>query len=149
MVGVILWAGGFFYMLMALVPALGTGQASEDRRALIEQVVDRFRKVSWIAIAIIVASGIMNIVKRVGLGQAARASSSQPENYPLLPEGYMGVLGIKLLIVLFLIVHQAVRLLEPRILPDGRIGFKSKPVGLVSALLFLVTILLGIALLTM
>lgn len=149
LIGVIFWAGGFFYLLVALAPALGSAQASEDRKALIADAVAKFRRVSWIAIAIIVVSGIMNLMKRMGAAQAARAASSQPESYPLFPEGYMGMVTVKVVIVLVLIVHQAVRLMEPRVLDNGRIGFKSKPVSIVSAVLFLVNVLLGIALLTM
>lgn len=138
LIGVVIWAGGFFYLLMALVPALSGGQASEDRKSLIQQAIANFRRVSWIAIALIVVSGVMNILKRVDLAAGTGDMKT-----------YMRILSIKLLIALALIVHQAVKLLEPKILPDGRLGFKSKAIGLVGAALFLVAMLLGIVMRTL
>jgi uncharacterized membrane protein len=144
-----LWAGGFFYLLMALVPALGSGKASEDRVQIIKQASSNFRRISWIAIILIVVSGFFNIIKRVNLAQAAREASTMPENYPLLPEGYMWILTVKIVLVLGLIIHQAFKLLEPRVLEDGSIGFKSRATGLVTGILFLIVMLLGLVLLTL
>lgn len=137
LIGVMIWAGGFFYLLMALVPALSGGQASEDRKSLIQQAVANFRRVSWIAIALIVVTGVMNIMSRVKLAAGMDLKT------------YMRVLSVKLLIVLALIVHQGVKLLEPKLLPDGRLGFKSKAIGFVGAALFLVAMLLGIVMRTL
>lgn len=137
LIGVMIWAGGFFYLLMALVPALSGGKASEDRKSLIQQVIANFRRVSWIAIALIVVTGVMNIMSRVTLAAGMDMKA------------YMRILSIKLLIVLALIVHQAVKLLEPKVLPDGRLGFKSKAIGFVGAALFLVAMLLGIVMRTL
>jgi uncharacterized membrane protein len=149
LLGVMVWAGGFFYLLMALVPAMGTGKATEDRIAVLQKAVSLFRRISWVAIVLIVVTGFLNLMKRAGLARAAREASTQPENYPLFPEGYMMILTVKLVIVLGLIIHQAAKLLEPRMLEDGRIGFKSGAVGIVTSLLFIITMLLGIVLLTL
>ena len=149
LLGVILWAGGFFYVLMALVPAMGSSKATEDRVDIMQKAIAQFRRISWIAILLIIVSGVFNLIKRIGEGQAARELSTQPENYPLLPEGYMAVFGIKMFIVVGLIVHQAVKLLDPRVLDDGRIGLKSKASGIVAGVLFMVAILLGLVLMTM
>ena len=128
---------------------MGSSKAPEDRVDIMQKAIAQFRRISWIAIALITVSGVFNLIKRIGEGQAARMLSSQPENYPLLPESYMAVLGIKLVIVVGLIVHQAVKLLEPRVLEDGRIGLKSKASGIVAGVLFMVATLLGLVLLTM
>lgn len=149
LLGVILWAGGFFYVLMTLAPAMGSSKATEDRVDIMQKASAQFRRISWIAILLITVSGVFNFIKRIGEGQAAQALSSQAENYPLLPESYMAIFGIKLLIVVGLIAHQAVKLLEPRVLEDGRIGLKSKASGIVAGVLFMVAILLGLVLLTM
>lgn len=147
--GVVLWAGGFFYVLVALTPALRSGRASEERVEIMRKTGAIFRRVSWTAIIILVVSGSFSLYNRIMDGVAARAMSSQPELYPLLPPGYEALMTVKLLIVIALIVHHAVRLLEPRVLDDDSIGFKSKASGIVGAVLFAAAVLLGLVLLTM
>ncbi len=147
--GVVLWAGGFFYILVALVPALRSGRASEERVEIMRRTGAVFRRVSWTAIIILVVSGSFSLYNRIMDGLAARAMSSDPAQYALLPPGYEALMTVKLLIVVALIVHHAVRLLEPRVLADGSIGFKSKASGIVGAVLFAVAILLGLILLTL
>ena len=45
--GVVLWAGGFFYVLVALTPALRSGRASEERVDIMRKAGVIFRRVSW------------------------------------------------------------------------------------------------------
>ncbi|MBT5876118.1 MAG: hypothetical protein HOH43_22010 [Candidatus Latescibacteria bacterium] len=144
LVGVVLWAGGFFYLVMAFIPSLNAGTASDDRRTIIKQAATKFRKVSWIAIAVLIVSGIMNCVQRVSIGQEAGIPSGE-----LLPSGYMGLLGVKLLIVLGLIVHHALKLIEPREREDGQVGLKSNVTVMLMSLMFILAILMGLMLITM
>ena len=147
--GVVLWAGGFFYVLIALTPVLRSGRASEERVEIMRRTGTKFRRVSWMAIIILTVSGSFSLYNRIMEGLAARAMSIQPELYPLLPPGYEAIMAVKLLIVIALIVHHAVRLLEPRVLEDGSIGFKSRASGIVGAVLFAAAVLLGLVLLTL
>ena len=149
LMGVILWAGGFFYILVALTPALKAGRATAERVEIMQKASILFRRISWLSIIILTVSGAVNLIARIGEGLEARAMSSQPDTYPLLPAGYETVMTVKLLVVIALVVHQAVRLLEPRVLDDGSIGFKSRASGIVGAVLFAVATLLGLILLTM
>lgn len=144
LLGVIIWAGGFFYLVMAFIPAMNAGTASLDRSAIMERVVARFRRVSWIAIALLVVTGLVNFVLRMRMAQAAQLPVNE-----LLPPGYMHVLGIKLVIVVGLILHHVARMLDPRELDDGRIGLKSKATVIVTSGLFIVAILLGVTLMTL
>ena len=143
LLGVVLWVGGFFYLIMAFIPAMNAGSASEDRKKIIAQAAGRFRKVSWVAIILLVVTGTINFISRISIAQDAGMPSNQ-----LLPANYMGILGIKLLIVIGLIVHHALRLLEPRELEDGRVGLKSKAVSIVASSMFIVAALLGLVLMT-
>tara|TARA_B100000029_G_scaffold516797_2_gene634451 strand:+ start:45556 stop:46056 length:501 start_codon:yes stop_codon:yes gene_type:complete len=149
LMGVILWAGGFFYVLVGLLPALQSGRTSEERVDIMRKTGILFRRISWLAIIILAVSGLFSLGARIMEGLAARAISEHPETYPLLPAGYESIMTIKLLVVIALIVHHAVRLLEPRVLPDGSIGFKSRASGIVGAVLFSLATFLGIVLLTM
>ncbi|MDP6053373.1 MAG: hypothetical protein QF879_13595, partial [Candidatus Latescibacteria bacterium] len=80
LLGVILWAGGFFYVLMTLAPAMGSSKATEDRVDIMQKAIAQFRRISWTAILLIIVSGVFNLIKRIGEGQAARELSTQPEN---------------------------------------------------------------------
>ena len=144
LLGVIIWVGGFFYLIMAFIPAMNVGAASQARSAIIERAVARFRRVTWIAIALLAVTGVINFVLRVRIAQAAQLPVNE-----LLPQGYMHVLGIKLVIVLGLILHHVARMLDPRELDDGRIGLKSQAAVIVTSALFIVAVLLGVTLMTL
>ena len=144
LIGVIIWAGGFSYMIMAFIPAMNAGTASEDRSTVIKQAVAKFHKVSWIAIALLTITGVMNFFERISIAQEAQLPSGG-----LLPSGYMGLLGVKLLIVVGLIVHHALRLFEPRELEDGKVGLKSNATMIVGSLMFILAVLMGLMLITM
>ena len=144
LVGVVLWAGGFFYLLMAFIPAMNSSTASEDRSTIIKRSAAQFRKVSWIAIGILVITGVMNFFQRINIAQEAEMPSGQ-----LLPSGYMGLLGVKLLIVLGLVVHHALKLIEAREREDGQVGFKSNATGTLMSVMFMLAILMGLMLITM
>ena len=92
---------------------------------------------------VLIISGVMNFIQRVSIAQEAQLPSGG-----LLPEGYMGLLGVKLLIVVGLIVHHALRLFEARELEDGRVGLKSNATVIVGSLMFILAVLMGLMLIT-
>jgi len=144
LVGVIIWAGGFVYLVMAFIPAMNAATASEERNLVLKQAAAKFRRISWTAIVLLIVTGVMNFFERVSIAQEAQLPSGA-----LLPSGYMGLLGVKLLIVIGLIVHHAIRLIEPRELEDGRVGLKSKATVIVVLLMFTLAVLMGLVLITM
>mgnify|MGYP004387406185 CR=1 FL=1 len=144
LIGVIIWAGGFVYLIMAFIPAMNAGTASQERSLVLKQAAAKFRRVSWIAIVLLIVTGIMNVLERVSIAQAGQLPSGG-----LLPSGYMGLLGVKMLIVIGLIVHHAMRLIEPRELEDGRVGLKSNATVIVALLMFMLAVLMGLMLKTM
>ncbi len=59
----LVWVGGMWFLALVLVPALR--RESPDRRAaLLEAVGRRFRTVGWVAIAVLLITGVWNVANR-------------------------------------------------------------------------------------
>lgn len=141
LIAVIVWAGGFLYLVMAFIPALNEGGVTPDRAVVMEQAVARFRRVVWLSIGLLVITGFFNILHQVQIGGMQSMSL------------YMRILTVKLIVVLGLIVHHATRAIEPRSFGGEtgrpRFGLKSPVVVIVTLSLFLAALLLGLILRTL
>jgi len=56
------WLGGMFFLSLVLFPALKKFEPGEKHTQLISITANRFRKISWIAIAILIITGIFNVL---------------------------------------------------------------------------------------
>lgn len=58
----IVWIGGMFFLSLVLFPALKKLEPGEKRTQAISLTANRFRKISWIAIVVLLITGILNVV---------------------------------------------------------------------------------------
>jgi len=56
----IVWLGGMFFISLVIVPALRNFEPPEKRIEILTATARRFRHVSWIAILVILITGIIN-----------------------------------------------------------------------------------------
>ena len=60
----LLWLGGMFFLAVAGAPVLRTVEPPELRQRLFTTIGERFRLIGWIAIAILVITGAINLAYR-------------------------------------------------------------------------------------
>src|SRR5262245_22665866 len=87
LLGVAIWVGGMLFIALVLVPITRRLDDATLRTRLVQDVGRRFRTVGWIALGLIGATGIANLVLRPELltvprlhvkrGRAPRASPSR------------------------------------------------------------------------
>ena len=74
----VVWIGGMAFISTAFVPGLNRWaplhRDPDDRSRLLALVTQRFKTVSWAAIALLLVTGLLNVIHRSGewTGQAAR-----------------------------------------------------------------------------
>jgi len=61
-ISAMVWLGGMFFLSLVLFPALKKFEPGEKRTRVISLTANRFRKVSWIAIFILLVTGIFNVL---------------------------------------------------------------------------------------
>jgi copper resistance protein D len=66
------WLGGMLFFAIVAAPVLRRVEPPELRARLFEQLGEAFRVVGWIAIAILLATGLVNLRLHGWLGPAAR-----------------------------------------------------------------------------
>lgn len=98
----IIWLGGMFFFALVGAPVLRGVTPPELRAALFRQLGEQFRTVGWIAIVVLIITGVLNLQLRGLFTSAAMGSpgfwSSQ----------YGHTLGLKLAAVAAMIVIQSV-----------------------------------------
>jgi uncharacterized membrane protein len=149
-VAAVIWIGGMLFLPLVLVPVLRRQQPSL-RMALLDATGRRFRTIGWIAIAVLLASGVWNLHNR-RLGWDVIFS-------PDLVRGEFGrVLAIKLILIAAVLVLSLLH--DFRVgpastraalaNPDGnraeRLRRTASWIGRANALLALIIIWLGVAL---
>ena len=85
----VIWIGGMLFLSLVAVPVLRRVEAPLLRRDLFRAMARRFRRLVWICIAVLVPTGIVNVV------YSGNATAGSP---------YMTVLHIKLGLVAFLVL---------------------------------------------
>ena len=151
LVAVIVWLGGMLFLVLVLIPAIRRPEYREIFSPLIHRVGVRYRWIGWIALAVLVLSGITNLAYR-GFGWADLWSGR-------LWQGPFGrTLGIKLLLVAIVFALSALHdfLVGPRATALGRADPSSPEalrwrrraawIGRINMLLALIIVALGVAL---
>jgi copper resistance protein D len=72
LLGVVTWVGGMLFIALVLVPLTRRLEDAALRTSLVQDTGRRFRTVGWIALALIVATGLGNLVLRPELLGAPR-----------------------------------------------------------------------------
>ena len=57
----LLWLGGMFFLALVGAPVLRSVEPAELRAALFRRLGERFRIVGWIAIAVLLITGVLNL----------------------------------------------------------------------------------------
>ncbi len=60
----IVWLGGMFFIALVIVPAFKNFEPKEIKTEIISLSATRFRKIGWIAMIILLITGILNIGNR-------------------------------------------------------------------------------------
>ena len=92
----IVWIGGMLFLALVLIPSLQGLEDSKLRSQLVHLVGRRFRTVGWIAIGVLITTGILNVI-RLGVSPIA-----------LLGTRFGTILGLKLALVSVMIVLSGV-----------------------------------------
>lgn len=88
----IVWIGGMAFLTLVIVPALRAVDLGPRRVKLLHHTGVRFRNVAWIAIGVLVATGVAILWLR-GIGWAALTTAA------FWTSSFGGVLAVKLLLV--------------------------------------------------
>lgn len=107
----IIWLGGMFFIAIVMVPALRRLEPPQKRIEVLSATATRFRMVSWIAILVILVTGVLNAVNR---GVTLQAISTGE-----FFSSYFGkILRSKLILVLAMLVLSAIHdfILGPRLI---------------------------------
>jgi putative copper resistance protein D len=146
----IAWVGGMLFLALVVVPATRE-MAGPERARLFDAVGRRFRAVGWVCIALLLATGLVNLQQR-GVSLASATSGE------LLRSPFGQVLGLKLLLVAAMLSLSAVHdfglgpaatraLLDPSAAVRGaRLRRRAALVARVNGLLGLAVVFLAIAL---
>lgn len=70
----LLWLGGMFFLAAVGAPVLRAVQPPELRASLFQQLGERFRTVGWIAITVLITTGVLNLHFRGLLSEAVLGS---------------------------------------------------------------------------
>ena len=98
----LLWLGGMFFLAVVGAPVLRAVEPPDLRRDLFTQIGGAFRTVGWVAIGILLVTGIVNLHFR-GLFSSGLLVSAA-----FWDSSYGKALAVKLVAVLFMLVVQAV-----------------------------------------
>lgn len=111
----VVWVGGMLFMGIVVAPASRAVEEPSVRTALMSAVGQRFKVVGWICIALLILTGIFNLMSRL-----ATASLS-----------FHRALGVKLLLVLAMIALSAVHdfVLGPRLVAQEKGGASAEAVA--------------------
>jgi uncharacterized membrane protein len=75
LVAAVVWVGGMVFVALVLVPALRRPAPLENRVEIVQRTGVRFRRVGWIALGVLVATGVGNLWLR-GIGPAELLSGA-------------------------------------------------------------------------
>ncbi len=107
----IIWLGGMFFIAIVMVPVLRMLEPPQIRIEVLSSTARRFRVVSWIAIIVILVTGVLNAINR---GVTLQAISTGE-----LFSTYFGkILALKLTLVFAMLVLSAIHdfILGPRLI---------------------------------
>jgi len=108
---VIIWLGGMFFIAIVMVPVLRRLEPPQKRIEVLSATATRFRMVSWIAILVILVTGVLNAINR-GVTLQAISTSEFFSSY------FGKILTLKLILVFAILVLSAIHdfILGPRLI---------------------------------
>jgi len=98
----VLWLGGMFFIAVVGAPVLRSLDSQELRARLFRELGERFRTVSWVCIAVLLATGVLNLWYGGVLSREVLTSSD------LWSTAYGRALAGKLIAVAAMIVISAI-----------------------------------------
>lgn len=93
------WLGGMFFVAVVGAPALRELESAEQRAALFQRLGERFRTSGWIAIAVLLVTGALNLRFRGFLSWRTLGSAdfwATPYGHTLA--GKLGAVGVMLVV---------------------------------------------------
>ncbi|MER3446671.1 MAG: hypothetical protein C4291_07405 [Candidatus Dadabacteria bacterium] len=101
--------GGCFFIALVAVPALRELEPPEKRIELLSDTARRFRKVSWIAILVLLSTGVINAINH-------GVTTEMVSNGAIFLSNFGKVLSVKVVLVLIMMVLSAIHdfVLGPR-----------------------------------
>ncbi len=96
-----IWLGGMFFIALVAVPALRTIEPPEKRIELLADTARRFRGVSWIAILVLLATGVVNAINH-------GVTSEMISTGAIFLSNFGKVLTVKVILVLIMVVLSAI-----------------------------------------
>jgi len=75
LVAAVVWVGGMTFLALVVVPALRSPTPLEGRVEVVHRTGVRFRRIGWIALAVLVVTGVLNLWLR-GVGLATLLAGS-------------------------------------------------------------------------
>jgi uncharacterized membrane protein len=106
----ILWLGGMFFIGLVMVPALRNLEPPQERTEALSNAAKRFRTLSWIAIPVLLITGVLNAMNR-GITLEMISNGS-------LFQSYFGkILTVKVMLVFLMLILSAIHdfFLGPRL----------------------------------
>ncbi len=91
------WVGGLFFVVLVLRPVISKMESRQLQANLFDQIGRRFRQVGWIALAILIVTGVLNLHFRgIGMAQIISANFWESE--------WGSLLALKLLLVAIVLI---------------------------------------------
>lgn len=130
------WIGGMLFLALVLMPSLRGLEDPKLRSQLVHVVGRRFRTVGWIAIGVLIVTGILNVM-RLGVSPIA-----------LLDTRFGAILGLKLTLVSVMLILSGVHdfILGPKLTSSNPTPGSTESEGLRRTVVMLarVNLLIGI-----
>ena len=106
----ILWLGGMFFIGLVMVPVLREMEPPEKRIEVLASAAKRFRTLSWVAIPVLLITGVLNSMNR-------GVTPEMISNGSLFLSRFGKILTIKVAIVLIMLILGAIHdfVLGPRL----------------------------------
>jgi putative copper resistance protein D len=97
----LIWLGGMFFIALVAVPALRKIEPPEKRIELLADTARRFRGVSWIAISVLLVTGLLNAINH-------GVTSEMISTGTIFLSNFGKVLTVKVVLVLIMLVLSAI-----------------------------------------
>lgn len=132
MLAAITWIGGMLFIALVLVPVTRHLEDPTVRTRLVQETGRRFRTVGWIALTVLVVTGLLNLWSHPGLLSSPRLHWK------------LGLVGLALILSAFHDFVLGPRAGAPGADPSARV--RASWVARVNVLVVLVVVLLGLSL---
>ena len=107
----IIWLGGMFFIAIVMVPALRRLEPPQKRIGVLSATATRFRAISWIAILVLLITGVLNAINHGVTMQKISTGEFFSSNFGK-------ILILKLILVFAMLVLSAIHdfILGPRLI---------------------------------